>query len=154
MDVLTIRLAAPEDAAPVSQLVDAAYSKWITVIGRKPMPMTADYPALIDRNLVYVLDKNDSMAAVLVIWPQLKENTLYIDNVAVHPDEQRQGLGEMLLDFAEQKAREEELPTLSLMTNAKMESNQNYYRKHGFVETRRDTIRDGRQVVWMHKSLV
>ena len=146
-----MRLAEVDESEAVSRVVDAAYSKWIAVIGRKPLPMLADYPQLISQRFVYVLMDGKQIAAVLVIWPS--SGSLYIDNIAVHPDYQRQGIGERLLGFAEQKAREVGLPRLTLVTNAKMESNQAYYRKHGYSETRRDLTADGREVVWMHKPI-
>ena len=152
MDAMTIRLAEPKDAAAVSQLVNAAYSKWIPVTGREPMPMLADYPALIAQQVVYVAEDGE-IVGVLVIWPMNENNSLYIDNLAVRPDHQRLGIGEFLLNFAEGQAREMKLPILSLMTNEKMEYNQAFYRKHGFAETRRETISEGRRAVWMHKPV-
>lgn len=151
MDNLTIRLAEPHEAAAVSQLVDAAYSKWIAVIGRKPSPMLVDYVSLVQQRLVYVIVDNGQIAGVLVIWPQ--GDALYIDNIAVHPNFQRRGMGDRLLKFAEAQARAVGLSRMRLLTNEKMESNQAYYRKHGYVETRRETGEDGRRTVCMHKLL-
>ena len=39
------------------------------------------------------------------------------------------------------------------LTNAKMVANQDYYRKHGYVETHRDSFEPGRVGVWMAKTL-
>ena len=88
MENLIIRLAQPDEVHLVNQVVDAAYSKWIPVIGVKPMPMLADYVMLIAQHYVYVVVEGRRVAAVLVIWPT--EDALYIDNIAVHPDYQRQ----------------------------------------------------------------
>jgi ribosomal protein S18 acetylase RimI-like enzyme len=146
-----IQLATPNEAADVAALVDAAYSKWVEVIGGKPMPMLADYPALVDKGFVHTVHEAGILVGVLVIW-QI-DDALYIDNVAVHPDHQRRGIGDLLLAFTEQQARAMGLHKLTLLTNEKMESNQAYYLKHRYVETRRETLPNGRRAVWMHKAL-
>jgi ribosomal protein S18 acetylase RimI-like enzyme len=148
---LTLRLALPADVEGVKQVVDAAYSTWIPVIGMKPRPMLADYPALIERGFVHVMSEGERMIAVLVIWTE--GDALYIDNIAVHPDHQRRGIANRLLDFAEQQARERGFSRLTLMTNEKMAYNQAYYLKHGFAETQRALSPDGRRVVSMEKPL-
>lgn len=151
--VYTPRLAQPEDLARVIEIVHAAYTPWIAVIGRQPMPMTADYPTLIGQQFVYVVAgaQEAPIVAVLVLWPLADH--VYIDNLAVHPDVQRQGLGALLLKFAEAHAREQGFGTLRLLTNGKMVSNQAYYRAHGYTELRRETTPDGGSVVWMEKHL-
>ena len=146
-----IRLATPFDTDTVTALVHAAYSKWLPVLGYPPMPMEADYAALIDRQVVYVADEGDQIVGVLVIWAI--ENAMLIENVAVHPQAQKGGVGKLLLDFAEQKAREAGLPQIALYTNEKMVYNQDYYRKLGYVETRREVRGENRRIVWMYKVL-
>lgn len=150
-DPFNIDMAVAEDSAEVAALVNAAYSKWIEVIGGIPMPMTADYDALIAQQCVYRVREGGALVGVLVIWRE--QDALYIDNLAVSPAQQGRGIGDQLLTFAEQKARELKLPMLTLLTNEKMLYNQTYYRKHGFMETRRETMPNGRRAVWMHKPL-
>lgn len=146
-----IRLAKPEESQAVAAVVDAAYSKWIPVINRKPGPMLADYDKLVADGVVYVIAPEDQIIAVLVIWPV--EDAMLIENICVSPDQQRGGIGKHLMDFAEQKAREAGLNLMRLYTNVKFEVNIAYYLKRGYVETRREITPDGRHTVWMHKSL-
>jgi hypothetical protein len=40
-----LRRATPPDAPAVRDLTRAAYAKWVPVLGREPLPMTADYDA-------------------------------------------------------------------------------------------------------------
>ena len=40
---MQIRRAGEADAAAVRELTRSAYAKWVPLIGREPMPMTADY---------------------------------------------------------------------------------------------------------------
>jgi len=147
----SIQLAAPDAATEVAALVNAAYSKWVEVIGGKPMPMTADYGTLIAQQLVYCARDGQELVGVLVIWQS--DDALYIDNVAVAPSQQGRGIGDKLLAFAEQKARDMGLRKLTLLTNEKMVYNQTYYLKHGYAETRRELMPNGRRAVWMHKLL-
>lgn len=151
LDNLNIRLAEAHEASTVSAIVDAAYSKWVPVLGRKPAPMLVDYADLVQKRVVYVVIDDGQIAGVLAIWPQ--DDALYIDNIAVHPDFQRRGIGDRLLSFAEEQARAAGLRRMSLLTNQLMEYNQVYYLKHGYVETRRATTEDGRRTVWMDKLL-
>jgi GNAT superfamily N-acetyltransferase len=146
-----IRLAKPEERELVTALVDAAYSKWIPVIGRKPAPMLADYEKLIADGVVYVITSEAQILGGLVIWPI--EDAMLIENICVHPGQQRGGIGRQLMDFAEQKAHEAGFDLMRLYTNEKFEANIAYYRKLGYVETHRETTADGRGIVWMHKQL-
>jgi len=150
----TIRLAQADEYEAVAAVVDAAYSKWIPVIGRKPAPMLADYQKLIADGVVYVIAPEQEIIAVLVIWPiQFEgEAAMLIENICVHPDQQRGGIGRALMGYAEQKAREAGLNTVRLYTNEKFEVNIAYYRKLGYVETRRETTAAGHHLVWMHKN--
>ena len=149
--MFTIQVATADETTEISDLVNRAYTKWIEVMGGKPRPMTADYNTLIAEQHVFSAREGTELVGVLVIWHI--DDALYIDNLAVAPSHQGQGIGHKLLNFAEQKVRELNLNTLTLMTNVKMEYNQAYYRKYGFTETRREMMSNGRSVVWMAKQL-
>jgi ribosomal protein S18 acetylase RimI-like enzyme len=149
--VYTIRLAKNDEHEAVAAVVDAAYSKWIPVIGRKPKPMLADYQKLVVDGVVYVIAPEDEIVAVLVIWPV--DDAMLIENICVHPGQQRGGVGRALMDFAETKAHEAGLKLMRLYTNGKFEVNIAYYLRLGYVETRREPMADGGQVVYMHKKL-
>ena len=153
LDTFTIRLATADDYQAVVACIEAAFTKWIPIIGMKPMALTADYHDFIARNVVYVVNGNQSseVAGLLIIYPD--DDALYIDTIAVNPAYQKHGLGRRLLDFAVQKAHEVGLNKLTLVTNAKQISNQEYYRKNGFIETHRETLEPGRIGVWMAKTL-
>jgi N-acetylglutamate synthase-like GNAT family acetyltransferase len=71
--------------------VNAAYAPYIERIGRQPAPMTADYADLIAHGQVFVLLEAGDCRGVLVL--EQAETTLWIENVAVHPDHQHRGLG-------------------------------------------------------------
>jgi ribosomal protein S18 acetylase RimI-like enzyme len=87
---------------------------------------------------------------VLVMMPEA--DALFIENVAVHPVHQQQGLGRRLLEFAEQQARATGLSALTLYTNEQMVENIAIYRYLGFEETDRKQDH-GFHRVFMRKSL-
>lgn len=60
-----------------------------------------------------------------------------IKRMRVHPDHQRRGYGQAILQQLEQRARELGYPAIQLETTAKQLSAQHFYRKNGYVETGR-----------------
>jgi ribosomal protein S18 acetylase RimI-like enzyme len=144
-----IRLAEAADRTAVEAIVRAAYEPWVPVIGTDPLPLGADYGALISAERVYILE-NGAVDALIVL--DSEDGVLLIDNVAVRPDRQGRGLGRRLMAFAEFRARSLELPALRLYTNEKMTSNIGLYESLGYRETGREVI-DGRYAVHMRKEL-
>lgn len=142
-----MRLARAEDRAAVEQLVHDAYEPWIEIIGMRPVPMDADYGALIEAGRVHV---TDDLQGLIVLIPD--DGFLMVDNVAVRPGSQGKGIGHRLLSHAEEEARRLGLPALSLFTNVKMTSNIALYSSLGYVETGRVGVQ-GRSAVMMRKDL-
>jgi hypothetical protein len=79
-------LAQAQDEASVLSCVRAAYAPHIPRIGREPGPMTSDYADLIARGMVYVLQPEAAQNVVGVLVLRLAQPTLWIENVAVHPE--------------------------------------------------------------------
>ena len=112
--------------------------------------MTADYADLIRQDRVFVLLEAGGYRAVLVL--KQEQTTLWIDNVAVHPDHQHRGLGRRLLAYAEQRARAARLAEVRLYTNEHMVENISLYRRLGYQEMER-RAEAGFQRVFMRKLL-
>ncbi len=146
---MTIREATAAEAPAVAALVDRAYARWVPVIGRKPLPMLDDYDARIAARQVFVLADRE-IAGILVIEDH--PDHLYLDNIAVDPSRQGQGIGRLLLDFVDARARALGHRLLKLHTNVLMLSNQALYARHGWVETHRGT-EQGINRVYMEKRL-
>ncbi|QFY06128.1 GNAT family N-acetyltransferase [Nonomuraea phyllanthi] len=142
-----MRRAGAAERAAVERLVHDAYSPWIEVIGMRPLPMEADYAALIDAGLVHVTDGLDGL---VVLVPE--DGVLLVENVAVRPDRQGEGLGRALLAYAEEEARRLGMAALRLYTNVRMASNIALYESLGYVETGRQGV-EGRSAVLMRKEL-
>jgi hypothetical protein len=61
-EAITIRRAAESDFSSIRDLTCAAYEKWISVIGRMPMPMLADYDRAVREHTIDLLFHG--------IWPR------------------------------------------------------------------------------------
>jgi ribosomal protein S18 acetylase RimI-like enzyme len=149
-DNVEIHLAQPNDLDAVRDCVIAAYSPWIDRIGRRPMPMDADYAALIRACEVYVVRGHEAIWAVLVMRPLAE--ALLIENIAVAPAQQKRGLGRALLRFAEQVALQHGFTSATLYTNVLMTKNIALYQRLGYIETERRS-EHGFGRIFMRKSL-
>src|ERR1700730_10845592 len=100
-----IRAAVAGDCVAIVACVCAAYTKYIARMGAEPAPMLADYPALIARGVIHVLEElaTAELRGFIVLWPT--DGAMFVANVAVDPHCQGQGLGHQLLAFAEKQAR-------------------------------------------------
>ncbi|MCP9950622.1 GNAT family N-acetyltransferase [Actinomadura madurae] len=143
-----IRTAARPDRPRIEEIVEAAYAPWAEVIGTRPLPMDADYGALIDAGRVFVT--GDGPDGLIVLIPE--DGALLVENVAVAPAHHGRGIGGTLLSFAEERARTLSLPSLRLYTNELMTKNIALYERIGYRETGREDI-GGRYIVHMVKHL-
>ena len=116
----------------IRELVVRAYSRWVPRIGLRPAPMDADYAALVDEGDVFVLAGPD-VVGVLVLRPT-EGDALMVENVAVDPERQGEGLGPSLLEFAEAQARGRQLAELRLYTHELMTENIALYERLGWTE--------------------
>ncbi|HET9149076.1 MAG TPA: GNAT family N-acetyltransferase [Alphaproteobacteria bacterium] len=147
---MAIRTATAAEADTVRDLVHRAYQKYVAVLGRPPLPMTANYPALIEEGVVWVLTQDGAIVGVLVLLD--RPDHLLLENVAVDPEHQRKGYGKILLAFAEREARERGHDQIRLYTNALMTGNIALYRSLGYRETHREG-EDGFRRVFMTKPV-
>ncbi|MDP9902360.1 GNAT family N-acetyltransferase [Variovorax ginsengisoli] len=145
------RRATEVDVAAVGLLVRTAYAKWVPVIGREPLPMKANYEAAVRAHLVDLLEVDGALAAVLEMIAE--PEWLLIENLAVAPSFQRQGLAGILLARAADTAQALGLKGLRLFTNKKFESNVDLYLRHGFTVDREEPFMGG-FTVYMSKALV
>ncbi|WP_420861578.1 GNAT family N-acetyltransferase [Algirhabdus cladophorae] len=142
-----IRFATSHDLDAIQRCATAAYEIYVRAMGRKPAPMVADFADLISRNVVWIIPPH----GFIVMYPQA--GALHVENVAVHPDGQGQGLGQRLMAFAEDHARGLNLSRITLYTNAKMAGPLKLYPRLGYVETDR-RVEDGFDRVYFAKLLI
>ena len=147
---LPIRAALPTEAEAIRDLVRAAYAKWVPLIGREPRPMQADYVQALLVHRFDVIGPEGSPLAL--IETKDRGDHLWIENIAVAPERQGQGLGHRLLAHAEALARQLALPELKLLLNKKFEANLRLYRSVGFEVEREEPFLDG-ITVYMRRRL-
>jgi ribosomal protein S18 acetylase RimI-like enzyme len=149
-DAPLIRNATADDAATIRIIARAAYGKYVPRIGREPAPMIADFAAEIAAQHVVVMEAAGKVGGYMIAWPEA--DAYFIDNIAVDPRSQGEGLGRRLIDHAVAEANRLRLPALRLYTNALMTENLAMYAHIGFVETHR-AIEKGFHRVYMRWSL-
>jgi ribosomal protein S18 acetylase RimI-like enzyme len=126
-----LRRATERDLAAIFDLVEAAYTPWIAVIGRRPGPMDDDYATRIAAGEAMVVEDGGAILALLVT--ERHADHLLLDNLAVAPAAQGRGLGRLLVAEAERQARAAGLARIRLYTHALMASNIGLYERAGFA---------------------
>ena len=149
-DKPVIRPAKRSDVARIAACVSAAYSHYIPRMEKPPAPMLEDYEQVIQQSHVSVIEHQDEIIGVIVL-AETDEGFL-LDNIAVHPRYQGQGIGRKLLEFAENQARKQGFKAIYLCTNVVMTENQALYSKIGYCEYDRRNEK-GYSRVYMRKSL-
>lgn len=145
-----IRTAVADDVAAIAALTRAAYSKWVPVIGREPLPMKVDYADAFNKHRFDLLWAGTDMAAL--IETVQRNDDLLIENVAVSPAFQKRGYGRKLLAHAERLASEAGLPHVRLYTNLRFEENIKLYVSLGYTIEREEPLNGG-TLVHMRKDV-
>jgi ribosomal protein S18 acetylase RimI-like enzyme len=137
---VALRRGAQADAEAVRALVEAAYTKWIPVIGRLPIPMQADYAQALRDHRFDLLLAGPDLAGL--IETRAEADHLLVVNVAVHPAFQGRGFGSRLMGRADAVAAEAGLARLRLYTNKKYTANLRLYGALGY-RVEREELYDG-----------
>ena len=110
--------------------------------------MLDDYSRVIAEHAVYVADLDGVVVGVLVLI--YEHGQVLMDNVAVSPDHQGQGIGGVLIRYAEQTVESQGYKGIELYTHQRMTENIAMYRSRGYTETER-RIEKGYERVYMRK---
>ena len=137
-----MRRATQADVEAIRNLTRAAYAKWVSVIGREPKPMQADYQAAIHKHRFDLLYVGNVLAGLIETVDQ--KNQLLIENVAVSPGFQRRGLGSTLMAHAEEIAASLGYDRVWLYTNQRFTENIALYLKLGTASNVRKITAGGR----------
>lgn len=145
-----LRRAGVSDAAAIAACVDAAYRHYIPRLGKPPGPMLLDYATAVRERDVWVAEVGRVIVGALVLVPA--GDYLLLDNIAVHPASQGQGIGRMLLELADREAARQGFTELRLYTHQLMTENIALYTRIGWEETGRSE-QDGYERVFFCKPL-
>lgn len=146
-----IRPARADDAAALKALVEAAYARWVPIIGARPLPMDDDYAARVAAGQAWVIDRDGAIAGLVVL--EQTPTHLLLDNVAVAAMHEGTGLGRALISFAEAEATRRRCPEIRLYANAKMARNLALYERLGYRRIGEQEIHPGFVRVWMSKRI-
>ena len=131
-----IRQATAADEAAIRNCAGQAYARYISLIGRKPAPMLADFSAQIAAGHVHVATDGDgAFQGFIVFYPE--DRHMLLENVAVLPDAAGKGIGKALIRLCEDEARRQSLAAVRLYTNEKMTDNLSIYPRLGYAEVAR-----------------
>ena len=136
MNIL-IRIANIKDEDKIIDCIKCSYEKYIKRMGKKPAPMLDEYKSKIRSKYVHVVDKGNRIIGVIVLIP--KKDHFYLGNLAVHPSEQRKGVGRQLMNYAEKLAVSSGFSAIHLFTNELVHETISIYRKYGYLEIDRKT---------------
>jgi GNAT superfamily N-acetyltransferase len=145
---LELRQATHADLPSIRLVIAAAYHKYLSRMDKPPAPLLRDYSEAIDSSAFWVAGR----PVIGLISVTQVADAILIENVAVHPDHQGSGLGRLLMEFAEQQARDRQIRRLALYTNEAMTENQAIYAHLGYQVTSRRT-EHGYRRVYMEKIL-
>jgi ribosomal protein S18 acetylase RimI-like enzyme len=148
---MEFRRAGRDDAAQVRDLTRTAYAKWCAVIGREPLPMTADYDHAVCHHLIDLAFIGGQLAGLVEMIPRADD--LLIENICVDPTRQRSGLGRQLVVHAEEEARRLRYVVIRLYTNKLFTANLGFYERLGYQVEREESFKGG-ILVHFRKSLV
>jgi GNAT superfamily N-acetyltransferase len=151
MQALPLRRATAADAANIRALTRSAYAKWVPLIGREPIPMTADYDRAVADHIIDLWEERGELLALIELVRALDH--LSIENIAVRPNQQGKGLGSKLLDHAERLALSLGLDEIRLYTNAAFASNLSFYARRGYQEYQRGSLLPGSVTIFMRKTI-
>lgn len=138
---LEFRRAGPEDAAVVRALTRKAYMKWCAVIGREPLPMTADYEHAVRHHVIDLAFRDGRLVGLVEMIPRAED--LLIENVCVDPDGQGGGIGRRLVAHAEEETRRRGHQVVRLYTNKLFAANLRFYAALGYAVEREEAFKGG-----------
>jgi ribosomal protein S18 acetylase RimI-like enzyme len=143
-----LRRAVETDLPSIKRVIAAAYHKYLTRMDIPPAPLLRDYGRAVETGAVWVT--GDPVIGLISLTQT--DDMILIENIAVHPDQQGNGLGRQLMEFAEEQARNNRIRRLVLYTNEVMTENQAIYARLGYrVIDRR--VEDGYRRIYMEKIL-
>ena len=147
---ITFRRATEADRPAVETLQNAAYARNRRLLGVEPLPLQADYADIFATMEVWLAEERDQLRGALSLEP--RPGDMLIWSIAAAPDAQRQGIGHIMLDAAEVRARQLGKKTMRLYTGAVLEGLIRWYHRHGYEIERLEELPD-RRITHMIKPL-
>ncbi len=143
---VSIRLAGPGEL-PLLQALETAGGELFRQIGMTDIADHAPPPLHVLRTYqragrAWVAADADNQPVGYILLKVI-DGAAHIEQVTVHPDHQRQGLGRALIEAANHWAAEQSLPALTLSTFREVPWNAPYYANLGFQVLPEDELTPG-----------
>ena len=137
---MTLRRATRDDLPTVVALQRAAYAKNRPLLGVEPLPLLADYEEIFRAYEVWLAEREGTLEGVLILEPRADD--LLIWSVAVAPQAQGRGIGNVMLAFAESRARQIGRSRIRLYTGQPLTFNIAWYTRHGYAHESTEDMGD------------
>jgi len=147
---VNLRRADVDDLPAIIALQRAAYAKNRTLLGVEPLPLLADYAAILVSHEIWLAEGMNGLEGVLIL--QSRADDVLIWSIATAPQVQNHGLGNRLLEAAEERTLELGLGMLRLYTGEPLAGNIAWYERHGYARERVEDLAD-RRIVHIVKRL-
>jgi ribosomal protein S18 acetylase RimI-like enzyme len=146
------RRATGADRTALEALQEAAYAGNRALLGVEPLPLLADYGAILATMEVWLAESatDGGLAGALIL--EVRAEDLLIWSLATDPGARGSGLGRSLLGFAETRAHAHGRRLVRLYTGEKLTANIAWYGRHGYALERIEELAD-RRAVHMVKRL-
>ena len=150
-DALVLRRAQSSDLAVLVALQHAAYARNRELLGVEPIPLQADYAAILRDMEVWLAEDAGRLTGALILEPRAQD--LLIWSIATDPTRPSGGFGRSLLGAAEVRARELGRTVVRLYTGTRLTHLVAWYGRHGYAVERIEALSD-RSITHMIKHLV
>ena len=135
-DVVNVRLAGPEDITAMQEIEIAAGALFATIgmhdvaeDGAHETELLAGY--VVDGR-AWVAESDTVVCAYAIV--DVLDGAAHIEQVTVHPDYGRRGIGRLIMDEVTVWARAHGYPAITLLTFRDVAWNGPYYRRLGYVD--------------------
>ena len=145
-----LRRGTAADHDRLVALQHAAYARNRVLLGVEPIPLKADYHAVLREKEVWLAEEGDALAGALILEP--RDGDLMIESIATDPALQSKGLGRSLLTAAEDRARSLDYDVVRLYTGTVLTHLTGWYARHGYQTERIEVLSD-RSITHMIKHL-
>ncbi|HEY1466603.1 MAG TPA: GNAT family N-acetyltransferase [Acidimicrobiales bacterium] len=141
-----IRSACLDDLSALGDIERAAGAAFghlgmAAVADAEPLPVSKLTGFQADGRAWVVVDDTDVPVAYLLV--EMVDGNGHVEQVSVHPDHARRGLGRTLLDAADRWAARRGLPALTLTTYSDVPWNAPYYARLGFAIVAEGDLTEG-----------
>lgn len=147
---IALTRATPADVPALLALQRAAYARNRTLLGVEPLPLLADYDALIRTQEVWLARDGNALLGAIMLEP--RPDDLLLWSISISPAAQGRRLGHALLAATDTRARHLGLGTVRLYTGTVLTHLVGWYGRNGYAVERIETLPD-RSITHMVKHL-